>query len=88
MVSVWLSQPSGITKLDGNLDTVGAAIALAARAASWVHSHPTRTLDRISGKEIHLIERGRPVAHLYVELYSPPTKPIGGDIYRRAGAPK
>lgn len=88
MASVWLSQPSGISKLDGNLNSIEATVVMAGRAKAWARERPNRSIDLVSSMEIHLFDRGRPVAHLYIEPYSPPTKPIGGDIYRRAGAQK
>lgn len=86
MASVWISQTSGDTKLDGNLHPLGAQITLIGRAEAWRLDKPGRTFKPVSGMEIHLIERGKPVAHLYIEPCSPPSKPSGGDIYRTTGA--
>lgn len=86
MASVWISQPTGDTKLDGNLHPLGATVALTIRAEAWRREKPDRRFKPVSAMEIHLIERGKPVAHLYIEPCSPPSKPSGGDIYRTTGA--
>lgn len=86
MASVWISQPSGDTKLDGNLHPLGATAALTLRAEAWRREKSDRRFKPVSAMEIHLIEHGQPVAHLYIEPCSPPSKPGGGDIYRTASA--
>lgn len=92
MASVWIATAENRApkKLVGNMGLMEAKIAMIKSATSWASAGQSRTINVESGLEIHLqkVAKGKltVVGQLWVEPYSPPSVPTGGDRYRKTEA--
>lgn len=94
MASIWFadSRARGGRKLAGRLSEAAAIKSLHDYADVWRQSQETigldgtitwpRSVQVVSLVEYHLIQDGNVVAHIWIELLSPPSTPSGGDQYR------
>jgi len=83
MASVWIETERGARREHCGLDGLTARVVMEQYAAAWLRRHRSAGMARISELEVHLLQHGRPVKHVYVEMMTPPTVPTGGDRYRQ-----
>lgn len=97
MASIWACSEviKTPTKLAGWLQPEQAQLILGKAAAAYILEHDKIAKNAnkerlrhktISSTEVHIMRGKGVVAHFWIELVSPPSKPTGGDIYRNASA--
>lgn len=93
MASVWgcSRKEKKPRKVVGHLAMDSAQAALGKIVAQFVNHYSTHigaviVPKSVSQIEVHIMRGKDVVAHFWIEPMSPPSMPVGGDIYRMKGA--